>query len=400
MTREEAIEVYNGLINTKIKEAFEFFAPELKEGEDERIRKGLIEALKVSKTVGELKFVLPEPTREECLAYLEKQKINTDGDFARGYDCGFAVCLNSHGAEWFEKQKVQKPNYCHHEVDETGWTEEYRKAYYDGWNNCNMQHDQLKAGQKSMDWSEGDKKALDDAYCWLCEYAGSLIQKNHEKSSMLYEIANKLKSIYSQPKREWSEEDSDNLERIDNYLWMLDDYVGDDCTIPQGKTDKIRGNIQEVLSPWLKSLPERFNLQPKQEWSGEDKKLIDDVMNSLCCYQNTLSHYQKEIVGEEIRKLKSLKPQPKHEWSEEDEKMRDRLIDRLQFITLSTRTDTTSPNITFFDEIDWLKSIHPSWKPSEEQMEALAYAGKVLAPRATKAYEELESLREQLKKLK
>ena len=42
--------------------------------EDERIRKELIEALKASKTVGELKFVLPEPIREECIAYLEKQK--------------------------------------------------------------------------------------------------------------------------------------------------------------------------------------------------------------------------------------------------------------------------------------------------------------------------------------
>lgn len=41
MTREEAIEVYNGLINTKIKEAFEFFAPELRESEDERIKREL-----------------------------------------------------------------------------------------------------------------------------------------------------------------------------------------------------------------------------------------------------------------------------------------------------------------------------------------------------------------------
>lgn len=37
----------------------------------------------------------------------EEQKINTEGDFARGYDCGYECCLNSHGAEWFEKQKEQ-----------------------------------------------------------------------------------------------------------------------------------------------------------------------------------------------------------------------------------------------------------------------------------------------------
>lgn len=39
----------------------------------------------------------------------EELKINTEGDFARGYDCGYECCLNSHGAEWFEKQKEQKP---------------------------------------------------------------------------------------------------------------------------------------------------------------------------------------------------------------------------------------------------------------------------------------------------
>lgn len=37
----------------------------------------------------------------------EDQKVYTEGDFARGYDCGYECCLNSHGAEWFEKQKEQ-----------------------------------------------------------------------------------------------------------------------------------------------------------------------------------------------------------------------------------------------------------------------------------------------------
>ena len=75
MTREEAIKIVRNIYQTdKEKEALETLIPELKESEDERIRKGLIEALKTSKTVGELKFILPEPTREECIAYLEKQK--------------------------------------------------------------------------------------------------------------------------------------------------------------------------------------------------------------------------------------------------------------------------------------------------------------------------------------
>lgn len=54
--------------------AVEHVFTELKESEDERIRKYLIEKLKVAKSVGELKFAIPQPTREECISYLERQK--------------------------------------------------------------------------------------------------------------------------------------------------------------------------------------------------------------------------------------------------------------------------------------------------------------------------------------
>ena len=54
------------------------------------------------------------------------------------------------------------------------------------------------------------------------------------------------------------------------------------------------------------------------EWSEEDKKLIDDVLNSLCCYQGLLSDiYQKNIVGEKIKRLKSLRPH----WKPTEEQM-------------------------------------------------------------------------------
>jgi len=48
---------------------------------------------------------------------------------------------------WIEKQGEQsvEPKWCHHKVDLSDCSEEYRKAYYDGWNNCNMQHSQCNA---------------------------------------------------------------------------------------------------------------------------------------------------------------------------------------------------------------------------------------------------------------
>ena len=54
-------------------------------------------------------------------------------------------CTKTKLLAWLEKQGEQKPDYCHHEVDLSNCSEEYRKAYYDGWNNCNIQHSQCQS---------------------------------------------------------------------------------------------------------------------------------------------------------------------------------------------------------------------------------------------------------------
>lgn len=52
-----------------------------------------------------------------------------------------------------EKQGEQptEPKWCHHKVDLSDCSEEYRKAYYDGWNNCNIQHSQCKVENNDND---------------------------------------------------------------------------------------------------------------------------------------------------------------------------------------------------------------------------------------------------------
>jgi hypothetical protein len=98
-----------------LKATLERIFPELKESENEKIRKVLVDYFKRYKE------------HEEC-GIKTFYGIPTDDILA-----------------WLEKQGEQKPNYCHHEVDLSGCSEEYRKAYYDGWNNCNMQHSQCKS---------------------------------------------------------------------------------------------------------------------------------------------------------------------------------------------------------------------------------------------------------------
>lgn len=106
--------------------------PELKESEDEKIKREIINYFKCQSK--------DEPCRKD---------------------------IHNKWIAWLEKQAEEKPNYCHHEVDLSNCSEEYRKAYYDGWNNCNQQHEQLKAEQKPA-WNEDDEKAINDIM-WIIE---------------------------------------------------------------------------------------------------------------------------------------------------------------------------------------------------------------------------------------
>lgn len=81
----------------------------------------------------------------------------TDANEQRFEDYGTTLkdCLS-----WLNKQgkRSAEPNWCHHKVDLSDCSEEYRKAYYDGWNNCNMQHLQCEAESSNKD--EKMKKAI------------------------------------------------------------------------------------------------------------------------------------------------------------------------------------------------------------------------------------------------
>ena len=85
-----------------------------------------------------------------------------------------------------------------------------------------------------------------------------------------------------------------------------------------------------------------------------------------------------QMAKEELIKRGELKEQKPVEWSEEDEKMLKNVLFVLESY-VSRSESASSPSLittypTYYKEIDWLKSLRPQWKPTEEQMEALAYA--------------------------
>ena len=163
--------------SSSIEEVIQLIFPELKESEDERIRREIIECLK-----------------HNALGYSDNTR--------------------NRWIAWLEKQGEQKPDFCHHEVDFSDCSEEYRRAYYDGWNNCNQQHEQLKGEQKPVEWSEEDTERLVKIGECLIRYGNIL----HDKAACdVFQLSEWLKSL--KPQNHWkpSEEQINSL----NYFIKL-----------------------------------------------------------------------------------------------------------------------------------------------------------------------------------
>jgi len=103
-------------------------------------------------------------------------------------------------------------------------------------------------------------------------------------------------------------------------------------------------------------------------WSKEDEKLYTSALWHI---KNSCGNGGNDSGKYEVYNwLKSIKdrvqPNPKQEWSEEDEKISNAIYESIDFICLKSFGFSE-------DEVcDWLKSPKPNhWKPSEEQMEAL-----------------------------
>ena len=135
--------------------------------------------------------------------------------------------------------------------------------------------------------------------------------------------------------------------------------------------------------------------QNNTDWSEEDEKLWLDAKS--LAYEVEDRNLASWIISIKNR----IQPQPKRGWSEEDEKMYAAV---LQLITDSEKENgwncvyCNDKEIYFSDIIAWLKRRY-TWKPSDEQMEALEHF-IVYHNGSTNYAKDLEELRLQLKKLR
>ena len=135
------------------------------------------------------------------------------------------------------------------------------------------------------------------------EWSEDIIRKAVKEVGLTQHQINWFETNVFPPKKEWSEED----EHIANILEFI---VGENRPDEIFKIGNKQGISAYKMCSWLKHLPERFNPQPKQDWSKEDEEM-------RCTCIDLLEHFPRpcgEVIGpwkDCIAWLKSLHPQPK-----------------------------------------------------------------------------------------
>lgn len=138
-------------------EDLETIFPELKESENERIKREILELVSISGNGNQFEeikdwlekktLIIPKFRVGDEIKTANEESLTITKIDERGYwSEDLFICSFDEKCIWdLVKEQSVEPEWCHHKVDFSGCSEEYRKAYYDGYNNCNMQHSQRKA---------------------------------------------------------------------------------------------------------------------------------------------------------------------------------------------------------------------------------------------------------------
>ena len=256
----------------------------------------------------------------------------------------------------------------------------YKIGYRDGVNSV-----------KPTEWDDVD---YDEEIADLCDGSMSLTSKDIARH--FYELGQRCYKP-----AEWNEEDEKRIQRIYDFLWK--NRKGDTDTIYQIEKD----------ADWLKSLPERFNLQPKQEWSEEDEETLACVISVFGDFAECKNVSVPPASAKRyLKRLKSLHPQPREEIYRAAK--HDIAIRFMNYLDengpegkMSLSNGECEDIDKAFKENDWAKIMQyvekyrPSWKPSKEQMQyLLAVINNPNNAGAESCHLTLGSLYNDLKKLK
>ena len=243
----------SGLTRGCIEEIF----PELKESEDERIRKELIEHIKANQWADYVLFQKFSP--DDVIAWLEKQE-SVEEIVER--------CKDS----WYNEGKIAGMA--------EGLSDDIK--YQQGW------HDALeKQGEQNPAWSKEDEKNLKRTIWYVENPALNVV-----KDIMLSEWLKSLKGrVQPQLKQEWSEEDKNFMHDTLSNLTELKDRYGEGY-----------GNVGKCIE-WLKSLRHQKQWKPSEEQMDALEHFVRSIGESgyACPYDN-----DTKLIYSLLEQLKQL----------------------------------------------------------------------------------------------
>ena len=254
---------------------------ELRESEDERIMKKMIEHFK-SKT----KDTWCNMPVKSILDWLEKQKVLTEHKegIYYYYRDGTFTFISPPAVENPHNFTVPKPNEKPVDYDHEMWKN--CEANFEGGKKEVIDHPEKYGLQKEQKpaWSEEDEKIKSCIGLALTDVDE---QRFKDFGTTLKDCLSWLKSLLPQPKSEWSEEDKDYYDTIVRKL----EVIGDDSGLSSNQ---------------IKFLREHCPLS-RSEWNEEDETIIEGACSALEIYGHT------KLAG----RLKSLRPS----WKPSEEQM-------------------------------------------------------------------------------
>lgn len=230
------------------------------------------------------------------------------------------------------------------------------------------------SGNQKQEWSEEDEKLYISALWHIKNSCG-----NGGKDSGEFEVYNWLQSLKDrvQPKQEWNEEDEKMWSQVINEIEA----------IKSNSSTIFEKNIAQDKIDWLKSIKDRVQPKPKQEWSEKDEHCIELLLPIID--SSSLIPKNRKKCKEFLKSLKDrVQPQSKQEWSEEDKSMYIRtlgILGKCYMGELPTKveeelkwfksiTDKAQPQANQYDkgyEDGYSAAKYNQWKPKKEELEAL-----------------------------
>ena len=362
--------------------------PELKESENEKIRKALIRNLTNQHSSN---FPTVDGfTREQILSWLEKQgektdynpykatvesisamieKYANDGDLEDFYDNVAVKCHDAMEYDniWLEKQGEQKPSdkveskfkvgdFIQIEHGNTTKVLEVSGSTYRIVNCHGFESIRLISDIDSVShlWTIQDAKDGDVLVANETIFIFKNIRHNMPYSYGGIDCTARFRNCIDEGGKDGR-----------NWTTSLQDIY----PATKEQRDTLFAKIKEAGYKWDAEKKKLKKIEHNLAWSEEDEKILDEIIDEYetRAYNAAEESYLKDDCWDKAKWLKSLKEkiQQKQELNNEDIKIIKMIEDCLSFYKMTHCA--TLPSVETC--IDWLKSLKPNhWKPSEEQL--------------------------------